>query len=177
MKIGSKFALSFICLTASAIVIAQDDTAGMKIDDKSLTAKDESAHLSMKKRNAAAVAKGIRGIADLIKTVASLIPKGNVVTVVNRMNALMTVRCNSKQDQLGPRDLNNGDSMSFAFRGNIWGTTHFWCVAWGNGKNKGFPVYGEGAPKWNQIYYNMHNDGVYYTDTVNNEWGLRIIRW
>ncbi|CAI0598836.1 unnamed protein product [Linum tenue] len=81
----------------------------------------------------------------------------------------ITVRCESKDDDLGSRRLVNGDVYSWSFSRNIFGTTLFWCdVATARSKKHlSFNAYDEsqrkkGMPKLHELTWEIKDDGLYF---------------
>jgi len=184
MKLTTQFILLAIVITASAIHRIQaaaddveivNDKLRLERSDEKWLVKKEDVDVARPKRAFFAVAGLGIGVAGLVHQLAG--GGVNVVAVSNRLAGVMTVRCNSADNQIGPVNLKTGDSMAFRFKGNIWGTTHFWCNAWNSSRRKQFPVWNEGAPKWSTIVFNLRDDGIYYTDNPDSDRGLKHRNW
>jgi len=188
MKLTTQFILLAIVITACTIHRIQAAANDVKIVNDKLRLQRKNEKWLVKREENANVAKPqkdfglIIGLAALGVAVASLVhqlaTRGvNVVALANRLPDEMTVRCNSADDQIGPVNLKMGDSMAFRFKENLWGTTHFWCTAWDSNHWQAFPVWNEGAPKWSTIVFNLRDDGIYYTDNVDSDRGLKQRDW
>ncbi|GAB6025299.1 hypothetical protein CHUAL_010716 [Chamberlinius hualienensis] len=93
----------------------------------------------------------------------------NVIVVKNWVGSNLDVQCKSGDDDLGRRTLKDQEGYAFSFKENIWGSTHFWCDVWWNGKHKYFPAYGEGAPK-GSMNYDIYGYGFYRNGNKFQNW-------
>lgn len=92
-------------------------------------------------------------------------------------------RCQSKDNDLGMQRINNGQSFSWKFTTNVWGTTLFFChFYWGSHNTTIFEVYNAkiGDKCWNgTIHYNCYwvarPDGFYFSND-NKSWE-KIHNW
>lgn len=67
------------------------------------------------------------------------------VTITNNLedNLDLTVHCKSRDDDLGPHLLRQGQNYGFKFTNNFWGTTLFFCSFQWNGEFRWFDIYKE----------------------------------
>ncbi|GAB6025261.1 hypothetical protein CHUAL_010681 [Chamberlinius hualienensis] len=93
----------------------------------------------------------------------------NIIIVNNYVGSNLDVQCKSGDDDLGRKTLRDKEGFAFGFKANIWGTTHFWCDVWWNGKHKYFPAYGEGAPK-GSMTYDIYGSGFYRNGGKFQNW-------
>ncbi|PKI36638.1 hypothetical protein CRG98_042964 [Punica granatum] len=65
------------------------------------------------------------------------------VEIFNKLplGATFTIHCKSKDDDLGTHEVGTGQSYSFHFKVNFWGTTLFFCRASHEGNNVDFEIY------------------------------------
>ncbi|CAL1362433.1 unnamed protein product [Linum trigynum] len=110
----------------------------------------------------------------LLAIVAMPSPSMSYKIRVNVSNQLtrgrkITVRCESKDDDLGSRRLVAGDVYSWSFSRNIFGTTLYWCdVSTARGKKHlTFNSYDEsqkkkGMPQLHEITWEIKDDGLYF---------------
>ncbi|XP_057451209.1 S-protein homolog 29-like [Lotus japonicus] len=101
------------------------------------------------------------------------------VSVVNNLGdgVNLFIHCRSKNDDLGPYILPNGNHFRWSFKLNFLLTTLFWCnIRWVSGSTtlvKSFDIYY--AKRDNQqciakCYRSIQPDGVYFYDEFKNIW-------
>jgi len=124
------------------------------------------------------VATGLAAAADFAKAVTNFIRPltvEHVVSVTNLAGSRMRVKCASKDNTIGPTDLEDKKSLVFKFKQNFFRTTHFWCDVWWKNKWQVFPAFGGGAPKNKindfRVYGNIGNGyGVYLGGSKFKPW-------
>ncbi|WMV20522.1 hypothetical protein MTR67_013907 [Solanum verrucosum] len=75
----------------------------------------------------------------LVQTTNSALTAGFTVHIINALSnndIPFSVQCESKDDDLGLKTPKVGDDYNFSFRGNVLGTTRFYChYSWGSKNN------------------------------------------
>ncbi|EXB44217.1 hypothetical protein L484_002909 [Morus notabilis] len=90
----------------------------------------------------------------------------------------LNVHCRSEDDDLGVRDLGNGQNIQWSFRNNWLGTTLFWCSMKWNNVGGSFDVYSFkrdfdlcGFKCW----WSIRRDGAYFYSEFKNVWEKRYV--
>lgn len=107
---------------------------------------------------------------DLVKKRLHASRQEKVVAVVNHTGGRMRAQCNSKQDRIGPHDLDDRDGFGFKFRPHFFGRTHYWCQAWWNNQHVVWPAYNKGAPSQDNSF-EVYGYGVYLRGNKVRDWG------
>lgn len=100
------------------------------------------------------------------------------VFIINGLPSSMTIRCQSKDDDLGFRELAPSLSPGFNWRFNtvVFGHTLFFCHFWWGQNDTSFDSYNDDKMGWSEVCYNeqeerttcywqAREDGIYF----NNE--------
>jgi hypothetical protein len=83
------------------------------------------------------------------------------------------VKCQSKDTQIDPRTLQNGDIMRWSFRPSISMSTLYYCLFWWNNLSAEFSVWDiNNAPLYNASInsWSIRQDGFYMYDPVKQVW-------
>lgn len=86
----------------------------------------------------------------------------------------LTTHCKSADDDLGVRDLANGQCTQWSFRLNFVGRTLFWCwMKWNNVQGK-FDVYSYKRDLFRCLFcrYSVRQDGAYAYNSRKKKWKL-----
>ncbi|KAK4734529.1 hypothetical protein R3W88_008790 [Solanum pinnatisectum] len=111
----------------------------------------------------------------LVQTTNSALTAGFTVHIINALSnndVLFSVQCESKDDDLGLKTPKVGDDYNFSFRGNVLGTTRFYChYSWGS-KKQFFDVFNSqmyqsrecGRISGNdyECFWKVQDDGFYF---------------
>ncbi|XP_057440033.1 S-protein homolog 29-like [Lotus japonicus] len=90
------------------------------------------------------------------------------------------VQCRSKDDDLGPHYLSNGQYQEWSFINSVFGVTLFWCNIGWNDVKKSFIVYNvdrDGHVCGSRCWRSIKSDGAYfYHQYERGQWVMEI-KW
>lgn len=163
-----------VCALADRDETPDDENQAVENPESSMTVRPQ-------KRVFGAIVGAVSAAAGLIGTGASIwfnLPwLGRAVAVKNHLGYSIQLRCQSGDDDLGWKTLQDGEAFMFQFGAHIFGRSHFWCTASGNQVWAAFPVYNEGAPTWQKNVYNLLPSGIYHTDNLDSDKGSWFRGW
>lgn len=90
----------------------------------------------------------------------------------------LTLRCQSKDDDLGYKSFHPTEEFKFSFNENFFGGTLFFCHFWWNGKDTAFVVYNDDIHTYcglvsppsehdYECYWKVQEDGFYFGEYRN----------
>jgi len=195
MNLTTKFIIFTIVFTSTSVIRSEAAPAVKFISNKSILKRGGDVQSMMKKDDDQSLPqmeeifqlikqKGlVIGIFDpanirlnLVDVIKQLQSQEIFVAIVNRQNSNLDVACNSSSGVSKSENLFAGASMSMIFPDDINGTLQITCSALYGNKMLAFTARGPGMPNWKTIVYNLHYDGIYYTDNPDGEKGLKR-RW
>ncbi|KAK3017543.1 hypothetical protein RJ639_007415 [Escallonia herrerae] len=98
----------------------------------------------------------------------------HVISRIPQSYPPLTIRCQSKDDDLGYHTLYAGDDFHWRFRNNVIGTTLFFCHFWWDSKQKVFDVFNmkvwadkckvNNFGSLNTCYWMVNNLGFFFTN-------------
>ncbi|KAK4356914.1 hypothetical protein RND71_022524 [Anisodus tanguticus] len=111
----------------------------------------------------------------LVQTVNSALTAGFTVHIIDALpnnDVPLSVHCESKDDDLGIKNLKVGDDFHFSFRGAVFGSTRFYChFSWGS-KTHFFDVFttdmyksracGRISGNNYECFWKVQEDGFYF---------------
>ncbi len=97
-----------------------------------------------------------------------------IIRFINKSKRDVWVHVKSADDDLGCRKLAPGRLFSFTFKPNVFGRTHYWALVYAQDPDQlddqadgcHLPVYNEGAPNENNVFYFREDGGIYLNDTL-----------
>lgn len=98
--------------------------------------------------------------------------------IVNIKNDLgggihLATHCQSADDDLGVRDLSNGQFTEWKFRVTLIGKTLYWCsMKWNDIVRASFDVYDDDKFWCLYCYYSVRQDGVYLHNLEKDTWEM-----
>ncbi|CAM6086591.1 unnamed protein product [Calypogeia fissa] len=91
----------------------------------------------------------------------------------------ITAHCQSKDDDLGTRTMQNNEVWDWRFKPNVFGSTLWWCNFWWNSQTACFSVWDiNNAPQYDASIndWRVAQDGFSLYDPVKSVWN-RFYSW
>jgi len=101
----------------------------------------------------------------------------NTIAVANRLPGSIRVTCKTKEKTLNDRTLQSTEALMFSFETSAQRLSNAWCKVTSGSRKKMFRVYGNGAPKWSTVIYNVQDSGIYVTNDTESQTGVLHSKW